>query len=70
MNSAIYGFIGFNAKLICIEHIVFGNYVTFGSQIWNYGYNFHQMVDTVDTGEDITMPILIGMLLGFPLAKH
>jgi acetyltransferase-like isoleucine patch superfamily enzyme len=50
-----------NAKLICIEQIVLGNYARFGSESQIMDTNFHQMVDT-QSGEKfkMTMPILIG----------
>ena len=50
-----------NAKLICIERIVLGNYARFGSEAQIMDTNFHQMMDT-QTGEKfkITAPILIG----------
>ena len=50
-----------NAKLICIEQIVLGNYARFGSESQVMDTNFHQMVDT-QTGEKfrMTAPILIG----------
>ncbi|MFT5253367.1 MAG: acetyltransferase-like isoleucine patch superfamily enzyme [Flavobacteriales bacterium] len=53
--------LGSNAKLICIENIVLGNYARFGSESQIMDTNFHQMVDT-ETGEKykITSPILIG----------
>lgn len=50
-----------NAKLICIERIVLGNYARFGAESQIMDTNFHQMMDT-QTGEKfkMTTPILIG----------
>ncbi|TDD74059.1 transferase [Flavobacterium caseinilyticum] len=50
-----------NAKLICVERIVFGNYARFGSESQIMDTNFHQMMDT-QTGEKfkMTAPVLIG----------
>ncbi|WP_426091564.1 acyltransferase [Flavobacterium sp. DSR3-2] len=50
-----------NAKLICIERIVLGNYARFGAESQIMDTNFHQMMDT-QTGEKfkMTMPVLIG----------
>ena len=50
-----------NAKLICIDQIVLGNYARFGSESQIMDTNFHQMMDT-QTGEKfkMTAPILIG----------
>ncbi|WP_243698903.1 acyltransferase [Flavobacterium sandaracinum] len=50
-----------NAKLICIERIVFGNYARFGSEAQIMDTNFHQMMDT-QSGEKfkMTAPISIG----------
>ena len=50
-----------NAKLICIEQIVLGNYARFGSEAQIMDTNFHQMMNT-QTGEKfkMTAPILIG----------
>ena len=50
-----------NAKLICIERIVLGNYARFGSEAQIMDTNFHQMINT-QTGEKFKMtePIFIG----------
>lgn len=50
-----------NAKLICMERIVLGNYARFGSESQIMDTNFHQMMDT-QTGEKfkISAPVLIG----------
>jgi acetyltransferase-like isoleucine patch superfamily enzyme len=50
-----------NAKLICIEHVVLGDYARFGSECQIIDTNFHQMLNT-KTGEKfkMTAPILIG----------
>ncbi|TRX10627.1 acyltransferase [Flavobacterium gawalongense] len=50
-----------NAKLICMERIVLGNYARFGSESQIMDTNFHQMIDT-QTGKKFKMtdPILIG----------
>lgn len=50
-----------NAKLICMERIVLGNYARFGSESQIIDTNFHQMIDT-QTGEKfkLTAPIHIG----------
>ncbi|MFV8343323.1 transferase [Flavobacterium sp. XS2P39] len=53
--------LGSNAKLICIERIVFGNYARFGSESQIMDTNFHQMINT-KSGEKfkMTAPIIIG----------
>ena len=50
-----------NAKLICMEQIIFGNYARFGSESQIMDTNFHQMIDT-RTGQKFKMinPIIIG----------
>lgn len=50
-----------NAKLICIERVVLGNYARFGSESQIIDTNFHQMVNT-QTGKKckMTAPISIG----------
>ena len=50
-----------NAKLICIEKVVLGDYARFGSESQIIDTNFHQMIDTV-TGEryKITNAIHVG----------
>ena len=50
-----------NAKLICMDRIVLGNYARFGSESQIMDTNFHQMMNP-QTGEKfkITAPILIG----------
>lgn len=50
-----------NAKLVCIDRIVLGNYARFGSESQIMDTNFHQMMDT-QTGEKfkIAAPIVIG----------
>lgn len=50
-----------NAKLICIEQIVLGNFARFGSESQIMDTNFHQIMDT-QTGEKfkMTAPIIIG----------
>lgn len=53
--------LGSNAKLICIEKVVLGEYARFGPESQIMDTNFHQMIDT-STGEryKITNPIHIG----------
>ena len=50
-----------NAKLICMEYVVLGDYARFGSESQIMDTNFHQMMNTI-TGEKfkITAPISIG----------
>ncbi|WP_245176560.1 acyltransferase [Flavobacterium denitrificans] len=50
-----------NAKLICLEKVILGNYVRLGAESQIIDTNFHDMIDTV-TGEkqQKTGPIFIG----------
>lgn len=50
-----------NAKLICLEKVVLGNYVRLGAESQIIDTNFHDMIDT-NTGEkqQKTGPVLIG----------
>lgn len=52
---------GSNAKLICIEKVVFGNFTRIGAESQIMDSNFHQMIDT-KTGEKfkMTSPIYLG----------
>lgn len=52
---------GSNAKLICIEKIVFGKFTRIGAESQIMDSNFHQMIDT-KTGErfKMTSPIYLG----------
>ncbi|WP_264551759.1 acyltransferase [Flavobacterium sp. N2038] len=52
---------GSNAKLICIEKVVLGNYVRLGAETQIIDTNFHDMIDT-NTGEKQkkTGPVFIG----------
>jgi acetyltransferase-like isoleucine patch superfamily enzyme len=53
--------LGTNAKFICTESIILGNYARLGSESQIMDTNFHQMIDT-QTGEKFkkTAPIFIG----------
>ncbi|WPO77141.1 transferase [Flavobacterium sp. KACC 22761] len=50
-----------NAKLICLEKVVLGDYARFGSECQIIDTNFHDLIDT-QTGEKLqkSAPILIG----------
>lgn len=52
---------GSNAKLICIEKVVFGKFARIGAESQIMDSNFHQMIDT-KTGEKfkMTSPIYLG----------
>ncbi|MBF4471186.1 transferase [Flavobacterium sp. HJJ] len=53
--------LGSNAKLVCLEKVILGNYARFGSESQIIDTNFHPMFDT-ETKEkfDMNGPILIG----------
>lgn len=52
---------GSNAKLICVEKVVFGKFTRIGAESQIMDSNFHQMIDT-KTGEKfkMTSPIYLG----------